>query len=484
MAALPTSVATRIGYPQQVQTFPVAQRAAFGVGLRKHCPRKSQATWKARRDRIDPVALLIASDRGRIRDLIPMRYGRMAVSAFTFYRGAAAIMASDLAHAPATGVRVQVCGDCHLLNFGGFATPERKLVFDINDFDETAIAPWEWDVKRLTASFVVAGRDNKFDATTCREAAQLAARIYRERMAEYAAAPVMDAWYAAIDLHSLALAGTDAAMRRFDRKKALIAARLNAHTHDLTGPAHKGGNAPKIVDAPPSIFHIENAAIHERYEHAVHDAYREYHASLDPSRRVLLDRFRIADVAMKVVGVGAVGTQCGVALLTSGNGDTLYLQFKEARASVLEQYAAKSEYKHRGQRVVVGQRIMQAASDIFLGWTSGTDGRHLYVRQLHDVKIKPVIETMTPADLHDYAKACGWALARAHARSGDAVMLSAYMGSGEAFDVAMAAFAIAYADQNDRDYAKLLAAIRSGRIKTMPVASGVTPPPPADAAHN
>ena len=389
----------------------------------------------------------------------------MAVSPFTFFRGAAAIMAADLARTPATGVTLQACGDCHLLNFGGFATPERKLVFDINDFDETSIAPWEWDVKRLVASFVIAGRANRFGKSDCREAAWLAAQSYRRQMVQYAGASVLDSWYAAIDLETLVATGIDEDFRPFTRRKLLESTEADQH-HELHKLTHRQdlGDEPRITDAPPLVYHIDDLQKHKAYHHAIERSFEQYRETLDPSRRVLLDRYRIVDVAMKVVGVGSVGTECGVALLMSGNGEPLFLQFKEARPSVLEPYAGKSAWKHRGERVVVGQRIMQAASDVFLGWATWTDGRHIYMRQLADVKIKPVIEVMKPVNLCRYAKACGWALARAHARSGDPVMLSAYMGKGEAFEDALSAFAVAYADQNERDYAKFMAAIRAGRI--------------------
>ncbi|HTP99844.1 MAG TPA: DUF2252 domain-containing protein [Casimicrobiaceae bacterium] len=451
-------------YPQQFHSRPEAERAAFGLRLRQRCPRNAHARWRPARTRPDPIALLIASDKGRLPNLIPLRYGRMMASPFTFYRGAAAIMASDLARTPATGIAVQACGDCHLLNFGGFATPERRLVFDINDFDETAIAPWEWDVKRLAASFVIAGRANRFTAADCREAAWWAARRYRERLAEYARAPVIDAWHAAIDLEALVASGTGEALRSFSRKRVLKAAQASQHHDELHKLTHEEGDFPRITDSPPLVFHLEDATSHGRYQRIIQRAFRRYVETLDPSRRVLLDRYELADVAIKVVGIGSVGTECGIALFMSGNGEPLFLQFKEARASVLEAHAGRSAYKHHGQRVVAGQRIMQAASDAFLGWTSGDGGRHVYVRQLSDVKIKPVVEMMKPLDLLNYAKACGWALARAHARTGDAVMLSAYMGKGDAFEDAMSAFGVAYANQNERDYAKLIAAIRAGRI--------------------
>jgi len=471
MAARSRKARKALPYPQQAQVHPVEKREAFGLSLRKRCPRKSHAKWRPARGRADPVATLIASSKGRLKNLIPIRYGRMMVSPFTFYRGAAAIMVGDLARTPATGLRVQACGDCHLLNFGGFATPERKLIFDINDFDETAIAPWEWDVKRLVASFVIAGRANRFNKANCREAAWWAARRYREQMAEYAQSLVLSTWYAAVDLEALVATGTDRDFQRFTRKKVLDATDAHTQHHELHKLTHKEGERPRIIDAPPLIFHIDDIQKHERYHRAIERSFAAYRTTLHPSQCVLLDRYQLVDVAIKVVGVGSVGTECGVALLMSGNGEPLFLQFKEARESVLEPFAGRSAYVHRGQRVVAGQRIIQAASDVFLGWTLWDDGRHMYIRQLSDVKIKPVVEVMKPVNLSSYAKACGWALARAHARSGDAVMLSAYMGKSEAFEDALSSFAVAYADQNERDYDKLVAAILSGRVKVETPAS-------------
>src|SRR5262249_40146639 len=302
-------------------------------------------------------------------------------------------------------------------------------------------------------------------AADCREAAWWAARRYREQMLEYAQTPVLDSWYAAIDLEALVTSGIDRDFRRFTRRKVIESAGSNTQHHELHKLTHEEVHTPRIPDAPPLVYHVDDMQAHKRYHRAVEHSFEEYRATLDPARRILLDRYRIVDVAIKVVGVGSVGTECGVILLVSGNGDPLFLQFKEARKSVLELYAGRSAFAHRGERVVVGQRIMQAASDIFLGWTTWEDGRHVYIRQLSDVKIKPVIEAMKPVNLTRYAQACGWALARAHARSGDAVMLSAYMGKGEAFEDALVPFAVAYADQNERDHAKLVKAIRAGKIK-------------------
>jgi len=454
-------------HPQRPYLLPVEDRLAAGKALRDRCPRKSHALWKAPAKRADPIALLIASSKGRLSKLLPLRYGRMMVSPFTFYRGAAAVMASDLAGTPVTGLKLQACGDCHLLNFGGFATPERKLVFDINDFDETAISYWEWDVKRLAASFVLAGRSNGFDDEQSREMAWWSVRSYRKRMAAFANMSVLEAWYAAIDLEQLIEEGGGEEFGYFDQSKIDQAISRTAHAHELAKLTYISGDQPRINDNPPLIFHDEDVQKDQHYRAEVEHAIRRYMESLLPSRRLLLERYRVIDVAMKVVGVGSVGTECGVILLMSGNGDSLFLQYKQAMASVLEPYAGASPYPSHGQRVVIGQQIMQTASDLFLGWTQGDDGRCFYIRQLRDVKVKPVIEGMRPASMRNYAKACGWALARAHARSADAVTLSGYLGTGEAFEDSLVEFAGHYADQSERDHGLLRKAIRGGRIEAL-----------------
>jgi uncharacterized protein (DUF2252 family) len=448
----------------QTHNSPVADRVARGKALRERCPRTAQAAWKPPAKRADPIDLLIENCRGRIEDLIPIRYGRMLANPFAFYRGAAAIMAYDLSHTPSTGLTVQACGDCHLVNFGGFATAERQIIFDINDFDETSIAPWEWDVKRLTASFVIAGRNNGFSAADCKEAAHRVAQSYRTRLAEYSQKPVLEVWYDVIDFDYVIRHAPDKQARNFYLKKLQATAEQSAHEKEFAKLAFAAGETPRIVDHPPLIFHtgdIHDAELRARWEASLAD----YLKSLPPERRVLLDRYTLADAAMKVVGVGSVGTFCGIALLMSGKGDPLFLQFKQARQSVLEQYAGVSSFNHPGQRVVVGQRLMQSASDIFLGWYTGHEGRQFYVRQLADAKIKPVIEIMKLRNLLAYAGLCGWALARAHARSGDAAVLTGYLGSSSAFEDAIADFSEAYADQNERDHAALVAAVRSGKVE-------------------
>jgi uncharacterized protein (DUF2252 family) len=445
---------------------PVKDRAALGKALRERCPRGSHAGWTAPKDRPDPIDLLIASSEGRVPHLVPIRYGRMLASPFAFFRGAATIMASDLSRTPDSGIRVQACGDCHLLNFGGFATAERKLNFDINDFDETAEAPWEWDIKRLAASFVIAGQSNGFSKSDCRESAEMVARSYRENMVAFAEMPVLEAWYSAMDLEEIVANLQDKERRRFLRKKLDEAVEESAHEKEFAKLAYESGGSGRIKDAPPLIYHLPEASATE-FHSIVAESMRRYRESLAPERRPLFDRYEFADAAIKAVGVGSVGTYCGIVLMMSGNGDPLFLQFKEARTSVLEPYAGASPYEHRGQRVVVGQRLMQSASDMFLGWMTGAgeQARHFYVRQLRDVKFKPVVEIMSPGNLMDYAELCGKALARAHCRSGDAVVLSGYLGSGSVFEESLADFAVDYAAQNELDHAALKQAVRDGRVK-------------------
>lgn len=437
------------------------ERKASGKALRETVPRTRHGGWKAPRGRTDPVETLSETSEGRVPHLLPIRYGRMLQSPFAFFRGAAAIMAADLARTPASGVRVQSCGDCHLLNFGGFATPERRVIFDINDFDETLPAPWEWDVKRLAASFVIAARNSRFSRGTARAAAAAAVRSYRDRMAEYAEMPTLEAWYASVS--GLVENAEDPELRtRY--KRLLRKERKRDHAREFAHLACDAGGVARIRDDPPLIYHpdVERAPGFRRDVHRALEGYRE---SLAHDRRVLFDRFRLCDFAVKVVGVGSVGTRCTIALFLAGENDPLFLQIKEARRSVLEPFAGKTGYRNQGQRVVAGQHLMQAASDIFLGWTRGQGGRHFYVRQLRDVKVTPTIELMKPRNLVNYAVACGWVLARAHARSGDAAVLAGYLGKSETFDDAIAAFAVAYADQNDRDHAALVAAVREGRIE-------------------
>jgi uncharacterized protein (DUF2252 family) len=457
---------TKAPIPVQTHTLRLEERIAKGKALRDVAARSAQKEWKAPAHRADPVDLLIESSKGRLEELLPIRYGRMLVSPFTFYRGAAAVMAYDLAHTPSTGLTLLADGDCHLLNFGGFATAERQLIFDINDFDEVSLAPWEWDVKRLAASFVVAGRSNGFAPADCREAAWLAAQGYRRRMAEYAEMSTLDVWNDVFDLGAIIESMVDKDMKRFYTKKLSGATEQSAHEKEFAKLTFTGGDTPRIVDHPPLIFHYGDQRDKEFFQNAI-TALAGYKKNVNLGVSLLLDRFAVVDVAYKVVGVGSVGTACGIILLMSGRGDPLFLQFKQARPSVLEPYCGASPWEHAGQRVVNGQRAMQAAGDMFLGWTTSTGEakRHFYIRQLSDAKIKPVVEIMKPLNLKNYAGLCGRVLARAHARTGDPVVLNGYMSKSTAFEDALADFSVAYADQNERDHAALVAAVRNGRIE-------------------
>lgn len=439
-----------------------------GRELRRSAPRKAHALWKVATRGRDIVDLLRESERGRVAELLPIRHQRMLQSPFAFYRGGAAIMAADLAHTPATGLRVHACGDCHPANFGAFATPERRMLFDVNDFDETSPAPWEWDLKRLAAGFVIAARGNGIGERHSREIAESAARGYRERMRQSATESVLQAWYARIDLNALPTITGDPEIFEFARRDVRQAL-TEAHVETHVPLRHtRSGAGLAIVDQPPLVYHLKGA--HERrFRQLLNAALKRYRTSLAEERRVLFDRYRLADLAMKVVGIGSVGTLCAIALFVAGKDDTLLLQIKEARRSVLEPYAGRSRWPDHGQRVVVGQRLMQAASDVFLSWCPGASERHFYVRQLNDAKLKPLIERFDARQMAEYAQVCGFALANAHARSGPAAAIAAYAGRGRHFDTCLTDFACAYADQNEADYAQFAKAVRSGRL------SGATP---------
>jgi len=444
----------------------LAELRALGKALRETCPRSSHAVWKAPANRPDPLRLLEQSNQGRITSLIPIRNGRMVRTPFTFYRGAALNMAADLAGTPVTGLRVQACGDCHLQNIGAYATPERRLVFDINDLDETLPAPWEWDVKRLAASFVLASRDNGLSRGDARDAALACVRAYRQRMAQYSGMTALEIWYASIDIEKLISGIEDAQTRRRDLKRLATIRASNASEHHFPRLSTRAGQAPTIRDNPPLIYH-PRAEGNDSLEVLAREALAGYRKSLPDDRRALLDRFDLADVALKVVGVGSVGTRCIVALMTAGEKDRLFLQMKEAGPSVLEAYAGRSTYPNHGQRVVNGYRLMQSASDILLGWMKTRHGRHFYVRQLRDMKIGAPVERFGAGKMVEYAELCGWALARAHARSGASAQISAYLGDSDAFDTAVAAFAQAYADQTERDHAVFKQAVRAGHLKAI-----------------
>jgi uncharacterized protein (DUF2252 family) len=468
-ASVADGKAPRARLSQQAFTRSVAERREIGRAMRDQSPRKGLATWKAAPGRRDPVDLILRSEEGRLEDLLPIRHSRMLASPFAFYRGTAILQAADLGSAPSTNLQLWACGDAHLVNFGGFATPERRMVFDINDFDEVSVAPFEWDLKRLAASFVVAARDRGFGDDAGREAASTAVRTYRERMNEYASAKVLDTWYASVDLIDLINSSTDKEMRRANLKMVEGAQQRTARDIDFEKLAVARGEEPRIKDQPPLIFHTADMQ-GEDFRKIALTAIADYRASLPPERRPLVARYEYKDAAIKVVGVGSVGTFCGILLLVSGNGDPLFLQFKQANESVLEPYAGASPYKHHGQRVVVGQRIMQSASDIFLGWFTGTGPgkRQFYVRQLRDAKVAPMIELMKPLNLVGYATACGMTLARAHARSGDPAVLAGYMGRSSVLEDALTAYAVAYADQSEKDYEAFRAAARAGRVSIAP----------------
>jgi len=441
------------------------ERRKQGKALREKCPRTSQAEWKPRSKSRDPIKLLEESDTDRIAGLIPVKYQRMAESPFKFFRGAAIIQARDLANAPVSGITVQACGDCHLANFGGFASPERVLVFDINDFDETFPGPWEWDIKRLGASLVLAARDRSFPKTIADEAVRAAAASYRERMSEFAEMKVLDTWYAQVNIDAL---------KEHFRKDPDMSARLSAkqkQAHSRTSEAVVPKLTAvvdgrwKIKDEPPVIYHFHEFArdFEKQYVRFV----EEYKKSLQTDRRHLYERYQFQDTAIKVVGVGSVGTRCYLSLYLADEDDPLFLQVKEARRSVLESPRGKSRYAHQGFRVVEGLRVMQAASDIFLGWAR-TKKHDYYLRQFRDMKVSAEVETFRPRTLVGYATMCGWALARAHAKAGDAAMIAGYLGSTDQFDDALARYSEAYANQAEDDFEIFQAALRSGRLSTEP----------------
>ena len=448
------SVEALLPYPARLLP-PAGARRHAGKRLREQLPRSCHATWKTTPDRPDPIDLLRHTDRGRLPSLIPIRYGRMLPSPVAFLRGAAVLMANDLSRTPTTGITTQLCGDAHLDNFGGYATPERALIFDLNDFDETLVGPWEWDVKRLAASTVVAGRVNGLSDHDCRAAARAAVRSYREHMHAYAAMRFIEIWYSAIDATEV----VDRLSTPAVADAVLIKARRNGNPETLPRLAEPVSDGYRIVDEPPLVTH-RTYPLKQR----IADVWAGYRASLPEDRRVLLDRYRLVDVARKVVGVGSVGLRCFVALLLGNDDeDPLFLQFKEARPSVLLPFARPSPYANQGKRVASGQRVMQAASDVFLGWTRCGPVDY-YVRQLRDMKASIPTDRLDAGDLAAYAALCGWALARAHACSGDPARIGGYLGTGDAFDRAIGEFAVAYADQIERDHAALVRAVNAGRV--------------------
>jgi uncharacterized protein (DUF2252 family) len=479
---------------KRVAHLSVDDRRARGKEARDRAPLSSHDGWTPAADRPDPVGLLEEQDATREPDLVPVRHGRMLVSPFTFYRGAAKIMAADLNGTPTAGLTVQLCGDAHLSNFGAFASPERRLLFDVNDFDETLPGPFEYDVKRMAASFTIAAQHNGFAKGDTKAATLGSVRAYREAMAGFAQMGTMDIWYAHLDEEELLATIRKAAAEAGKAKKGkkakqeakgakraeatAVKAIAKAHTRDslqaLSKLAERVDGRYRIVSQPPIVVPMRElegtyGLSGDQMERALHQQFRAYRATLRDDQRQLLERFRIVDMARKVVGVGSVGTRAFIGLLQGRDQqDPLFLQVKEATASVLEGHLPKSRYKQHGERVVYGQRMMQAASDIFLGWTKGVDvNRHYYWRQLRDMKGSADVESMLPAGLTAYAGMCGWTLARAHARSGDPVAIAAYLGKRDTFDQSITDFSQAYADQNERDYQEFASAVRSGRLQAI-----------------
>jgi uncharacterized protein (DUF2252 family) len=457
----------------------VAERQAAGREARKVVPRTSHGSWAPASDRPDPLTLLRAQDDDRMADLVPIRWGRMSTSPFAFYRGSAVLMAADLAPLPRTDLTVQLCGDAHLSNFGLYASPERELLFDVNDFDETLPGPFEWDLKRLAASFVLASRNNGLGEDVARETALAAVRSYREHMTAYAEMHELDVWYSHIvadELLDMARASqaAKAASKRAVNKRLKIVEKTfaKARSRDSLQAAGKltevVDGSRRVVDQPPLVMHLPELDENE----AIAGLFAQYKATLEDDRRELLERFEVVDLARKVVGVGSVGTRCIIVLLLGrDSNDPLFLQVKEAGPSVLEPYLGRSRFVHGGHRVVAGQRLTQAASDIFLGWMTGKPaGRQFYWRQLRDMKGSIETELLKAPGLEVLATLCGWTLARGHARSGHRVAIASYLGVSGRFDQSIADFAQAYANQAEKDYAALLKAIKAGKI---PVETGV-----------
>jgi len=439
-----------------------AERRLLGRDLRKVIPRSSHSGWTAPTSRRDPIALLDDQNRRRFPDLVPLRWGRMVATPFTFYRGAAAVMAADLATTPVSGLDVQVCGDAHLQNFGLFASPERNLLFDVNDFDETLPGPWEWDVKRLAASVELAARDNGFTAEEAESTVLQCVASYRQWMSTLADQTQLDVWYAKVDVEKiLPLIPADAQKRS---EKLVERARRHTTLQALDKMTEIVDGHRRIIDDPPIVEHLPEITTY----HAVRTILDRYKESLQLDKRLLLERFEIVDIARKVVGVGSVGTHCWIALCSADreDDDPLFLQIKEANRSVLEPWIGASTFATHGERVVVGQRLMQAASDMFLGWSKFRE-RTYYIRQLRDMKGSADVASMSPSELGSYGAVCGLTLARAHARTGDPIAISGYLGEGDVFDKAIAAFSRDYADQTERDHAELRTAIDSGSIVAM-----------------
>ena len=444
------------------------QRKADGKSRRKETPRSSQGDWTPAADRPDPVEVITGQDAHRIQSLVPIRHGRMAESPFTFYRGAAKVMAGDLSSTPSSGLTAQLCGDAHLANFGSYGSQERRQVFDVNDFDETLPGPWEWDLKRLATSFVLAGRDNGLDKSAIRTTTTRSVAAYRQAMTQFAASRTLDVWYAQATLDQIAAA----APKKKDREridKSAAHARSKGSLKALSKLAEHVDGKYRIKSDPPLLMPLRDldASVGpDDLRGQVMGSLESYRKTLADNRRLLFDRFELIDIALKVVGVGSVGTRCMIVLFQGRDqDDPLFLQIKEAEDSVLEDFLPKSQYAEHGERAVRGQRLMQASSDIFLGWETVPDKYHYYWRQFHDMKGSVDVAAMDERRMGIYAEVCGATLAHAHARSGDPIAIAGYLGSGDVFDRAVTEFAVTYADQNDRDHAAFVSAIDSGKIK-------------------
>jgi uncharacterized protein (DUF2252 family) len=480
MTALMTDAPPRHALKYQLETtlchLTPAERAARGKMARAEVPRTSHAQFEPAKDRPDPIALLEEQSKTRVPELVPVRYGRMMVSPFTYYRGAALPMASDLATTPVSGLAVQACGDAHLSNFGIFGSPDRRLVFDVNDFDETLPGPWEWDVKRLAASLEVAGRDNGYADKDRLAIVTATVASYRQAMRTFAGMTNLDVWYARADIDQLQME-LNAQMKARQRKeldKGMAKARTRDSMQEVGKLTRMVDGRPQIIADPPLLVPGAQLAESEQdwvtFQSQIADLIAKYRRTLETDRRYLLEQYDYCDLARKVVGVGSVGTRCWIVLMLGrDDSDPLFLQVKEADVSVLSRFVGASKYANQGQRVVAGQRLMQAASDIFLGWVhivSSLDGqdRDFYLRQLRDWKLSLDVATMIPHGMRIYGQLCGWTLARAHARSGDRIAIASYLGNSDVFDKAIAQFAVAYADQNEKDHDALVHAVKSGRL--------------------
>jgi uncharacterized protein (DUF2252 family) len=448
-----------------------AARQSEGRSLRTKCPRSSHSKIALSRSARDPLSLMEESNKGRVKNLLPIRFTRMLESPFAFFRGTAIVQAHDLKNAPATGIVVQSCGDCHLMNFSAFASPERTLIFDINDFDETLPAPFEWDLKRLTSSVVLASRWRKFDKRQARDASRAVVKAYREQMGKFAEMSMLDVWYARVAVDDLInRLGREKEVRKqlnliVDKaRKQTSEAVFQKMTRDVKG-------RPRIMDQPPLMFHVDDSEFSLQKD--VIPFFQAYRATLSADRRVLFERYELVDAAFKVVGVGSVGTHCYIALWMADVDDPLFLQVKQALPSVLEGPTGSTIRENNGERVVVGQRVMQSASDIFLGWTRDPKGEDFYVRQLRDQKVAPDLATTTERTLAFFSDLCGQALARAHAKSGKAAEISGYLGSNDNFDDAISDYALSYADQVEKDYEAFRGAVRAGRFPTETSASEI-----------